>query len=188
MSDTVLDRYQAFRTRRYLQNEARYAHYLPGWRTRSRRRLLVWILVASLVALAASSIFILVGPEWAPLTWLPGAILMSVSWTTLQIVTGRRSDAPAGALDEWDLERRNAARSIGFAITQGAVTVPALALVWATTFTDDPRLALGGGFIILSGLLVGICSPGIILAWTAPVDEPDEFPTPTPHSPEKGSA
>jgi len=100
MSDTVLDRYQAFRTRRYLQNEARYAHYLPGWRTRSRRRLLVWILVASLVALAASSIFILVGPEWAPLTWLPGAILMSVSWTTLQIVTGRRSDAPADALDE----------------------------------------------------------------------------------------
>ncbi|MBY6685271.1 hypothetical protein HQ305_10810 [Rhodococcus sp. BP-149] len=188
MSDTVLDRYQAFRTRRYLQNEARYAHYLPGWRTRSRRRLLVWILVASLVALVASSVFILVGPEWAPLTWLPGAIVMCVSWTTLQIVTGRRSDAPADALDEWDLQRRNAARSIGFSITQGVVTVPALALVWATTFIDDPRLALGGGFIILSGLIAGSCSPGIILAWTAPIDDPDEFPTLPSHSPEEGPA
>ncbi|MBY6538247.1 hypothetical protein HQ325_06150 [Rhodococcus sp. BP-349] len=188
MSDTVLERYQAFRTRRYLQNEARYAHYLPGWRTRSRRRLLVWILVASLAALAASAVFILVGPEWAPLTALPGAIVMIVSWTTLQMVTGRRSDAPADALDEWDLERRNAARSIGFAITQGTVMVPALALMWATSFTDNPRLALGGSVIILSGLLVGICSPGIILAWTAPVDDPDEFLTPTSHSPEEGPA
>lgn len=173
----LLDRYQAYRVRRHLANEAQYQHYLPSWRTRSRRRLLASVLVAGLAYMMAASVFILFGPEWSPLLWIPGAALMSVAWTVMQIVSGRRSDAPADALDEWELARRNSARSIGFAVTQAIVTVPAVALILTTTYTDDPRLALGGGFVVLTAVLIGTCTPGIILAWTAPEDDPEDTAT-----------
>jgi hypothetical protein len=175
MSESILDRYQNYRIRRYLKAEAKYAQSLPSWRSQARRRILVGILVAAILMLVASSIFAFFGPDWAPLTWVPGALVMTASWSAIQMVSGRRSDAPADALDEWDLQRRNSARSIGFAVTQAFVMIPAFVLIWGTSFTDDPRLALGGGFLILSGLIAGICTPGIILAWTNPDPDPEDL-------------
>lgn len=174
MSDSILDRYQDYRVRRYLTYQQRYAQSLPSWRTRPRRRALVSALAFSLVMLGFSSVFILFGPEWAPLVWVPFGLMMCVTWAMVQRVSGKRSDAPADALDEWDLERRNNARSIGFALTQGFVMIPAFVLIWGTNITDDPRLALGGGFLVVSGLVAGICTPGMILAWTAPDDDPED--------------
>src|SRR6478752_752820 len=49
----ILDRYQDYRTRRFLKNERRHAHSLPGWRSQARRRMLV-------VGLAVTFAFMLV--------------------------------------------------------------------------------------------------------------------------------
>ena len=38
---TLLDRYQDYRTRRFVKRERKYANSLPGWRNQRRRRMLV---------------------------------------------------------------------------------------------------------------------------------------------------
>ncbi|MDT5001689.1 MAG: hypothetical protein QOK12_3794, partial [Mycobacterium sp.] len=44
---TILDRYQAYRTRRFLKHERTYANALSGWRNQRRRRALVVVLAAT---------------------------------------------------------------------------------------------------------------------------------------------
>ncbi|MGY5310528.1 hypothetical protein [Nocardia gipuzkoensis] len=47
----LLERYQARRTRRFEFHAERWAHMLPRWRTRRRRRLLVVALATRFLAL-----------------------------------------------------------------------------------------------------------------------------------------
>ena len=56
----------------------------------------------------------------------PRALLFFPLWTMLQIVSGRQGDAPRDALDEWEIQQRNSARSIGLTVTQLLTLVPAL--------------------------------------------------------------
>ncbi|MGB7364962.1 MAG: hypothetical protein WA931_18205 [Rhodococcus sp. (in: high G+C Gram-positive bacteria)] len=183
MSENVLDRYQTYRIRRYLKHQAQYADSLPSWRSQSRRRTLVVVLTVSLVYLAAASVFTIVGPDWAPITWVPGALVMIGTWSMIQRVVGRKNDAPADALDEWDLERRNNARSIGFTVTQALVMTAAFVLVFGANFIDADQLSLGGGYLVIVALIAGICTPGIILAWTSPDPDPEDIATPTTTEP-----
>ena len=114
MSDAnLLDRYQDYRTRQFAKRERTYAHSLPKWRTRSRRRLLVTALGATFAFMFAVSVMCAFGIEWAPLLWLPACALFFPMWLMLQIVSGRQGDAPDAALDEYELAQRNNARSIG---------------------------------------------------------------------------
>lgn len=46
---TLLERYEAYRTRRFLRNEEKFRNMLPRWRTRRRRRILVVALAATFV-------------------------------------------------------------------------------------------------------------------------------------------
>lgn len=77
----------------------------------------------------------------------------------LQTVSGRKSDAPMGALDEWEIQQRNEARSIGLTITQGLVMASVFVLIFLATGYDNERLAYAGALWTLVGLLAGICSP-----------------------------
>ena len=114
MSDAnLLDRYQDYRTRQFAKRERTYAHSLPKWRTRSRRRLLVKALGVTFMFMFAVSLMCAFGIEWAPLLWLPACGLFFPMWLMLQIVSGRQGDAPDAALDEYELAQRNNARSIG---------------------------------------------------------------------------
>ena len=95
MSDAnLLDRYQDYRTRQFAKRERTYAHSLPKWRTRSRRRLLVKALGVTFVFMFAVSLMCAFGIEWAPLLWLPACGLFFPMWLMLQIVSGRQGDAP----------------------------------------------------------------------------------------------
>ncbi len=169
----ILTRYQAYRTRRFLENDAKTRHWLPKWRTQKRRRILAVAVIATLVALLAIAIWSLFA-KWAPIAWLPATVAFLVMWTMLQTVSGRHSDAPVGALDEWEIAQRNEARSIGLSVTQGTVLVSVVALIFLSTSYDNERLAYGGALWTLTALLSGICSPAIILAWITPDPEPED--------------
>ncbi|MDT5286774.1 MAG: hypothetical protein QOF88_1663 [Mycobacterium sp.] len=110
----LLDRYQAYRTRRFLKNERTYANALPGWRNQGRRRVLA-----------------------------------------LQIVSGRQGDAPQETLDEFEVQQRNSARSIGLTVTQNLMLVPIGYLIIGSVLTrgTDVDMAYAGGLMALTVLL-----------------------------------
>lgn len=170
---TLLDRYQDYRARRFAKHERTYAHSLPGWRTRRRRRLLVGVLAATFVFMFAVSVLCAFGLRWAPLLWLPACLLFFPTWVVLQIVSARQGDAPGAALDEYELAQRNSARSIGLTITQNLMLIPIGYLIFGAVITRgaDTDLAYAGGLMALTVLLMGGCSPAMILGWTRP--DPD---------------
>jgi hypothetical protein len=170
---TLLDRYQDYRTRRFLKHERKYGNSLPSWRTQRRRRTLVVGLSVTFVFMFAVAILCAFGLWWAPLLWLPACAAFFPMWIALQLVSGRRGDAPEAALDEYEIAQRNSARSIGLTVTQYLMLIPIFYLIFGAAITDgaDTAMAYAGGLMATTVLLVGGCTPGMILGWTRP--DPD---------------
>ena len=169
---TIIDRYQDYRTKRFLKRESAYANKLPGWRTQQRRRSLVVAMASTFGFMAVVSVLCAFGFWWAPLLWLPACFVFFPLWIVIQIVSGRQGDAPRDSLDEFELQQRNSARSIGLTVTQYLVLLPIFYLIFgSTTFRDisaDSALdmAYAGGLMATTALLIGGCTPAMILAWT----------------------
>jgi hypothetical protein len=173
---SVLERYQDHRTARFLKQEKAWAHSLPRWRSRSRRRALVVALALTLLFMTVVSVLCATGLRTAALLWLPACVLFTPIWIVIQIVSGRRGDAPEGALDEFEIARRNNARSIALTLTSTLMMVPIFYLIIGATqrWGDGHDLAYSGGLMTLTVLLMGVCAPAMMLAWTAPDPDPDE--------------
>jgi hypothetical protein len=94
-------------------------------------------------------------------------------WIALQIVSGRRSDAPAEALDEYEIQQRNSARSIGLTVTQYLMLIPIFYLIFGSVITHgvDTDMAYAGGLMATAVLLIGGCTPAMILGWTRRSDD-----------------
>lgn len=170
---SLIERYQDYRTRRFLKFERTYANALPGWRSRRRRRMLVVTLALTFVFMLAVGVLCAFGIRWAPLLWLPACLVFFPAWIVLQVVSGRQGDAPLGTLDEFELQQRNSARSIGLTVTQNLMMVPIFYLIFGSVMTGgtDTDMAYAGGLMALTVLLVGGCTPAMILGWTRP--DPD---------------
>ncbi len=105
---------------------------------------------------------------WAPLLWLPACAAFFPMWIALQIVSGRRGDAPEAALDEYEIQQRNSARSIGLTVTQYLMLIPIFYLIIGSAITDgaDTDMAYAGGLMATAVLVIGGCAPAMILGWT----------------------
>ena len=171
----LLDRYQAYRTRRYLKFERRYANALSGWRNQSRRRVLVVVLGVAFTLMFAVGVVCAFGVTWAPLLWLPACLVFYPTWMALQIVSGRQGDAPEAALDEFEIQQRNSARSIGLTVTQNLMLLPIAYLIVGSVLTrgTDISMAYAGGLMSLTVLLIGGCTPAMILGWTRSDIDPE---------------
>jgi hypothetical protein len=167
---TLIDRYQHYRTRRFLNHERTYANALPGWRTQPKRRLLVVSLAVTFAFMFGVSLLCAFGVRWAPLLWLPACLVFFPLWITLQIVSSRQGDAPQAALDEYEVQQRNTARSIGLTVTQNLMLVPIGYLIIGAVITrgTDVDMAYAGGLMALTVLLIGGCTPAMILGWIRP--------------------
>ncbi|MDV3128894.1 hypothetical protein M1247_28585 [Mycobacterium sp. 21AC1] len=172
-SPTLIDRYQDFRTRRFLKHERTYANTLRSWRTQQRRRMLVVGLGIALAFMFAVGVVCAFGVKWAPVLWLPACLLFFPLWIMLQIVSGRQGDAPLAALDEFELQQRNNARSIGLTLTQYLMMIPIFYLIIGAVITEgtDTAMAYAGGLMVLTILLAGGCAPTMILGWIRPDPE-----------------
>ncbi|WP_280402742.1 hypothetical protein [Nocardia carnea] len=173
---TLIDRYQAYRVRRWLAREKQLAGMLPGWRTRNRRRALVAAVAVALTVLFVTGVLCAFGLEWAALFAGLCALLFLPAWTMLRIVSMAQDSAPAETLDELEMAQRDTARSIGLTITQALCVFPMLYLVWSGAIfpeADAFRTAYAGGVMILATLLAGGCAPAMILAWSKPDPEPE---------------
>nr|WP_090277434.1 hypothetical protein [Mycolicibacterium komanii]CRL71914.1 hypothetical protein CPGR_02610 [Mycolicibacterium komanii] len=174
---TLIDRYQDFRTRRFLKHERTYANSLPRWRTQRRRRALVVILAITLAIMVCVSVVCAFGFREAALVWLPATLIFFPTFVALQIVSGRQGDAPLGVLDEYEIQQRNSARSIGLTVTQNLMLVPIFYLIVSSTQmrtadADAVRdMAYAGGLMTLVVLMIGGCLPVMILGWSRPDPE-----------------
>ena len=94
----------------------------------------------------------------------------------LQLVSGRRGDAPEAALDEFEIAQRNSARSIGLTVTQNLMLFPIGYLIFGSVITDgaDTDMAYAGGVMALTVLLIGGCLPAMILGWTRTDPDPED--------------
>lgn len=149
---------------------------MPGWRCRSRRRILVVGLAISFAFMFAVSVLCAFGVQRAPLLWLPACLLFFPLWITLQIVSGRQGDAPRATLDELEIAQRDSARSVGLTATQNLMMIPIFYLIVGAVVTrgQDENMAYAGGLMALTMLLVGGCLPAIILGWTRPDPLPED--------------
>jgi hypothetical protein len=170
----LLDRYQDYRIRRFLKSERTHAQSLPSWRSQRRRRMLVVGLAVTFVFMAVVGVVCAFGVTWAPLLWFPALALYFPMWIVLQIVSGRRGDAPEGALDEYEIAQRNSARSIGLTVTQYLMLLPMFYLIFGAVITEgtDTAMAYAGGLMVTTVLTFGGCLPAMILGWTRP--DPDD--------------
>lgn len=178
MTNNMITRYQNYRTRRFRENERQWSTLLPSWRSRSRRRKLVVALAVDYVFMFVVAVLCHFDVAGAPLLWLPACLLLFPIWIAIQIVSGRHGDAPAAALDEWEAEQRDAARSIGFTVTQNLVILAvSYTVVTAVVALPDgnPAWHYASGLFMLTALLIGITTPAMILAWNRPdADAEDE--------------
>jgi hypothetical protein len=173
-----IERYQEYRTRRFLKNERTWAKSLPGWRTQRRRRTLVVALAVTFALMFAVSVLCAFGLQWAPLLWLPVCAVYFPLWIALQIVSGRQGDAPEATLDEFEIAQRNSARSMGLTITQNLMLIPGFYLIFGAVLTDgaDQSMAYAGGLMVLTVLVIGGCAPAMILGWIRPDPDPEDRP------------
>ncbi|MGN5238742.1 hypothetical protein [Rhodococcus sp. SJ-3] len=174
-AESLLDRYETYRTRRFLKNEELTAHWLPNWRTQKRRRALagtVMTLLATMFVIAIVSYFSIT----AAVAWLPITLVFLPTWTCLQIVSGRQSDAPRHALDEREITERNSARSIGLSVAQTLLLLPIFALLFGAAIDslDHQSLAYSAGGFALASILFSGCLPAVLLAWNRPDDDPED--------------
>lgn len=167
-NDNLLDRYQDYRTRRFVTRQAKTADSLPGWRTQRRRRSLVVGLLATFAFMFAVGVLCAFGVKWAPLLWLPACAAFFPLWIALQVVSGRQGDAPEAALDEYEASQRNSARSIGLTVTQNLMMIPIAYLIIGSVISGgtDEDMAYAGGLMALTVLLFGGCTPAMILGWS----------------------
>ena len=167
---TLIDRYQDYRTRRFLKFQRKHAHSLTRWRTQRRRRALVVALALTFAFMAVVSVMCAFGIGWAPLLWLPACVLFFPLWIVLQIVSGRQGDAPEAALDEYEMQQRNSARSIGLTVTQYLMLLPIFYLIFGSVITGgtDTGMAYAGGLMATTVLMIGGCLPAMILGWIRP--------------------
>lgn len=175
-TNSLIDRYQAHRTRRFVANESKWSQMLPAWRSRSRKRKLVVSLVATFVFMFAVGVVCHFGVWWGPLLWLPACVAFFPLWIALRIVSGRLDDAPEDTLDESEIKLRNSARSIGLTVTQSLGFLVAMYLIVGAVLTNNENadLVYAGGLFALTALLIGGCTPAMILAWTRPDPDPDD--------------
>ncbi|MDZ7928716.1 MAG: hypothetical protein U5N21_00945 [Rhodococcus sp. (in: high G+C Gram-positive bacteria)] len=169
----ILSRYQQSRTQMFLDSDKHYANFLPGLRAQKRRRTFVIALIVVL-ALQAGFALATLGLRGALGGWALSYIAFSFASIVLGIVSHSRAEAPEEALDEYEVARRNHARSIGLTVTQVLGTAAAAYLFLGAMFLDNPDLALSGGALVLTALSAGKCTPAMILAWTTPDPEPED--------------
>ncbi len=153
--------------------ELRHAKRLPTWRTRARRRQLTKVVAVADVAFIVAAATFKLSPEWVFFVlWMGGAIVGGVGFFLLRILTGRMSGSFSRLLDEREREWRHRITFIGY---QALVYLMIIAMFYSIALANQPD-GSWRGVIMMSALLVtGSTVPSMVLGWSLPDDDPEDF-------------
>lgn len=163
----TLRRIDEWRADRYERRRAQYSRTLPAWHNGRSRRTLVAVTVVLLIAMwvsAAATYWTF----WAMIGVLVSTVAALAGMSLVKICSEDVTDAPRGALDEFELREKDAARSFGFLVFWTAGFVPYLALI---LLAEKPAhypgaIAYTGAFLVVAALMSGALSPVLLAAWT----------------------
>ena len=155
------------------ERELRHSRRLPGWRTRRRRRALTAVLALADLGLIVSASIFTTGNDWVyGALWTASVLVGGGTFLLLRILTGRMSGGFSRLLDEREREWRHRVTYVGFQILS-YLMIGAMIYSLLVAHTEDGGVR---GAIMLSALLVtGATMPSIVLGWSLPDDDPEDF-------------
>ena len=170
-------RYEEWRVRQYEKTQAKNAHRLAGMRSRRGARILACGVLVSLVLLVIASAMSFVSHVWFFIPFILGLAGVFGFLKLLGIVTGNIAEAPVASLDELQLAKRNSARSIGYLAVFSLMFIPYLALIFVGSSVESVsgHTVYGFGVLLITLMLVGTCSPTLLLAWWTEDPDPEDF-------------
>ncbi len=155
------------------EREIRRARKLPTLRTRKHRRQLTIAVVVSDVALIVAAALFKITTPWLFFTlWLGGAAAGSITFVLLRILTGRMGGSFSRLLDEREREWRHRVTFIGY---QALVWLMMIAMLYALAIASQPEGGWRGAIMLAALLVTGSTIPPIVLGWTLPDDDPEDF-------------
>lgn len=155
------------------ERELRNARRLPTWRTRARRRQLTVVVAVADVALIVAAAAFKVSTPWLFFTlWLGAGVLGCVGFILLKILTGRMSGSFSRLLDEREREWRHRVTFIGY---QALVYLMIIAMLYSLLVADQPEGGWRGAMMMAALLVTGSTVPPIVLGWSLPDDDPEDF-------------
>ncbi|WP_410564376.1 hypothetical protein [Amycolatopsis sp. cmx-4-61] len=155
------------------EKERRRAQQLPGWRNRRHRRPLAVVLVAGDLVLVAGAANFAVGDAWVfPVLWLGGIVVGGSAFVLLRTLTGLMCGGFSRLLDEREREWRHRVTYTAYQILSYLMIIAVLYCLLIAQAQD------GGarGAMMLAALLVtGTTVPSVLLGWSLPDDDPEDF-------------
>ena len=140
--------------------------------TRHRRRTLADIVVVGHLLMIAGAV-LFKQPTLVLSVWLTGSgLIVGVGGAVvLRKLTGRVTTA-SSELDERETELRNRAHHTGFQLLSSLVLIDLLYGLYAAAQPDSGSLAAA---MTAALFLLGTSTPALVLAWTLPDDDPEDF-------------
>ena len=155
------------------EREQQRARKLPSWRTRKRRRTLAIVLVAANVVFVASAAVLSIVPQWLYFgLWSSGFAVGAVAYTLLKILTGRMSGGFSRLLDEREREWRHRVTYVGY---QALVGLMLVAVIYGLFVANADDGGFRGATMLATLLAAGSTVPPIVLGWSLPDDDPEDF-------------
>ncbi|MFC3452274.1 hypothetical protein [Amycolatopsis speibonae] len=158
---------------RWEELERKRALRLPSWRTRKRRRTLSVFVVAGDLVLITGAAFFHAGPAVAFFVlWFGGSIVAGGAHYLLRILTGKMSNGFSIRLDEREREWRHRATFISYQVLVALMLVAVFyGLLVSGTEDGGARGAMMGCALLVTGTTLS----GVILGWSLPDDDPEDF-------------
>ncbi|KFU81662.1 hypothetical protein SAMN04489729_5933 [Amycolatopsis lurida] len=153
--------------------ERKRALRLPTWRTRKRRRTLsVLVLAGDLILVAGAAVFHRQPEPVFFACWFGGAVIAGGAHYLLRILTGKMSGGFSLRLDEREREWRHRVTFVGYQVLVGLMMIAVLySLVISGTEDGGAR----GAMMACALLVTGTTLSGVILGWSLPDDDPEDF-------------
>ncbi|RSM69961.1 hypothetical protein DL991_39005 [Amycolatopsis sp. WAC 01375] len=153
--------------------ERKRALRLPTWRTRKRRRTLSVLVVTGDLILIAGAAFFQTGQEAVFfLGWFSGSILAGGAHYLLRILTGKMSGGFSLRLDEREREWRHRVTYVSYQVLVGLMMI---AVLYSLVISGTENGGARGAMMACALLVTGTTLSGVILGWSLPDDDPEDF-------------
>ncbi|MFI9454653.1 hypothetical protein [Amycolatopsis sp. NPDC052450] len=158
--------------------ERKRALRLPTWRTRKRRRTLsVLVLTGDLILIAGAAMFHSQPSTLFVVCWFGGCVIAGGAHYLLRILTGKMSGGFSLRLDEREREWRHRVTFVSYQIL---VVLMLIAVFHSLIIADTEDGGVRGAMMACALLVTGTTLSGVILGWTLPDDDPEDFEEVTP--------
>lgn len=166
--DPFWKRWEAWRASRYAKSYAKYDRHFAPYRTRRHCRRIGVAIVALLLISGVTGVLVAWDPRLS-LVWMVALLGALFGVSALGYITGGGTDGPALHLDEFQLARRRAARSLGLTLSVPLLVIPYVFLIMLVVRSDDdgiePDHVFAAALLIWWVLCVAKAIPAVLYAW-----------------------